>query len=465
MTPFGVNIYGILSHDANQTLVRLSEIRFPETPHCLSYLSSRQKWIDWWIRVIQKYVSESVVCGIEAGFAHRARLAHELFTAPHNQPKLPSQHPSIQIGLHKWGLRQEPKATVNPTTNQSPEPTGTPAPNPKIKEPKRQAGEALSEYEKARLNQIRENKAKLKELEAPNCSNTGPHSPQRPTNHGQAKHPPQQSTNNCGIHTIIRILTAHDPRLREKFSTDFIEANSTATRAWLFSRLTTPPTRQAWDQSLLSFIRAPSHGQWFKISAGKTVAEQEKCNALSTLLPDQYLSDEAIHLSLNALQYEPPIGQYVFDTLLSQIYGTDRTDRLWQALWRRSKQTGKTRLRSIILPINERNYHWYIASHPTCGADTMLHGNMHRREHQELCSRANPDGDRGQVFIKIETTRTTNKPSRQGQDQVRIPSLPKRWPYRDARTKTKAKDAQSCPPGLSGNGYPKRWTLSIPSMH
>ena len=69
-------------------------------------------------------------------------------------------------------------------------------------------------------------------------------------------------------------------------------------------------------------------------------------------------------------------------------------------------------------------------------ADTMLHGNMHRREHQELCSRANPDGDREQVFIKIKTTGTTNKPSRQRQGKVRIPSLPKRWPYRDARTKT-----------------------------
>ena len=46
-----------------------------------------------------------------------------------------------------------------------------------------------------------------------------------------------------------------------------------------------------------------------------------------------------------------------------------------------------------------------------------------------------------------------------------IPRWVKRWPYRDARTKAKAKDAQSCPPGLSGNGYPKRWTLSIPSMH
>jgi hypothetical protein len=66
---------------------------------------------------------------------------------------------------------------------------------------------------------------------------------------------------------------------------------------------------------------------------------------------------------------------------------------------------------------------------------------------------SNPDGDWEQVFIKIETTGTTNKPSRQGQDKGRVPSLPKRWPYRDARTKTKAKAAQSCPPGLPGNGY------------
>ena len=85
VTPFGVNIYGILSKDVHQAMGRLSEIRFPETPHCLSYLSARQKWIGWWIRVIQKYISESVVCGIEAGFKHRARLANDLLTASHNQ--------------------------------------------------------------------------------------------------------------------------------------------------------------------------------------------------------------------------------------------------------------------------------------------------------------------------------------------------------------------------------------------
>ena len=113
---------------------------------------------------------------------------------------------------------------------------------------------------------------------------------------------------------------------------------------------------------MLNFIRVVSHDKWFKISASKRLAPQDRRDAISTLLPDQYLSGDAIRLSLNALQYESPRDQYVFDTLLSQIYGTDRTDRLWQALWRRSKQTGKTRLRSIILPINERNYHWYIAT-------------------------------------------------------------------------------------------------------
>ena len=130
VTPFGVNIYGILSKDAHQAMGRLSEIRFPETPHCLSYLSARQKWIGWWIRVIQKYISESVVCGIEAGFKHRARLANDLLTASHNQMGSPVQRPLIQIGMHKWGLQQEPKATVNFTAKQASASTVTPRQTP-----------------------------------------------------------------------------------------------------------------------------------------------------------------------------------------------------------------------------------------------------------------------------------------------------------------------------------------------
>ena len=70
---------------------------------------------------------------------------------------------------------------------------------------------------------------------------------------------------------------------------------------------------------MLNFIRVVSHDKWFKISASKRVALQDRRDALSTLLPDQYLSGDAIRLSLNALQYESPRDQYVFDTLLSQI--------------------------------------------------------------------------------------------------------------------------------------------------
>ena len=83
VTPFGVNIYGILGKDAHKTLVRLAEVRFPETDKCLSVLSAQQRWIDWWIRIVQKHVSEVVVPGIDAGFAHRARLASALATSPY----------------------------------------------------------------------------------------------------------------------------------------------------------------------------------------------------------------------------------------------------------------------------------------------------------------------------------------------------------------------------------------------
>ena len=338
-----------------------TEIRFPETPHCLSYLSARPKLIDWWIRVIHKYVSKAVVCGIEAGFTHRARLANDLLTAPHNQPESLLQRPLIQIGLQKWGLQQEPKATANSTAKQAPSSTGNFASNLNNEDPRRQAGEVFRDYEIARRKQIRENAMRLREIMASNHNNTRPHSPHRSAKYEQAKHFPHQSTNNCGIHTIIRILTAHNPHLLVKFSTNFIEENSTAIRAWLFSRLITPSTPQAWDQSLPKFIRAVPHDQWFKPSASKTAPTQEKRDALSTLLPDQYLSGDAIRLSLNALQYKPPMDQYVFDTLLSQITGADRTDRLWTALRRRSRETCETRLRSIILPINEQNDHWNIA--------------------------------------------------------------------------------------------------------
>ena len=92
VTPFGVNIFGVLNKDAHKVMVRLAGIPFPETPHCLSYLSARQKWIDWWIRIIQKNVSEAVVTGIEAG----SRVCTQ--GSPSTRPsRVPSQPASLTI--------------------------------------------------------------------------------------------------------------------------------------------------------------------------------------------------------------------------------------------------------------------------------------------------------------------------------------------------------------------------------
>ena len=73
-TPVRVNTYGILSSDADKALRTPSQVQ-----QYLSYLSARQKWI------IQKYVCEAVVRGIEAGLAHRSRLAQDAMTSPHKE--------------------------------------------------------------------------------------------------------------------------------------------------------------------------------------------------------------------------------------------------------------------------------------------------------------------------------------------------------------------------------------------
>ena len=107
VTPFGVKIYGILSKDAHAMLVRLAGIRFPQTDNCLSYLSARQQWIDWWIRIIQKQVSEAVVPGIEAGFAHRATLAGAMTTSPNNTCRSPPVDHCAQAPIVSGHLRRK----------------------------------------------------------------------------------------------------------------------------------------------------------------------------------------------------------------------------------------------------------------------------------------------------------------------------------------------------------------------
>ena len=52
-----------------------------------------------------------MVTGIEAGFAHRARLAQDLAGSPRNHLRSPPYRPHIQIANRKWELETEPPTT------------------------------------------------------------------------------------------------------------------------------------------------------------------------------------------------------------------------------------------------------------------------------------------------------------------------------------------------------------------
>ena len=159
VTPFGVNIYGILSSDAQKMLIRLSKVRFPQTNNCLSYLSARQRWIDWWIRIIQKYVSEAVVQGIEAGFAHRNRLAADLAASPHNTLRSPPLKFRKLAGqgdsMHQENVTQQAlKEIQSPSEGNEGQTIRTLENN-----------DELSEYEKNRNARINENQKMLRKNE------------------------------------------------------------------------------------------------------------------------------------------------------------------------------------------------------------------------------------------------------------------------------------------------------------
>ena len=189
VTPFGVNIYGVLSKDAHKVLVRLAEIRCPETPHCLSYLSARQKWIDWYIRVIQKNVSEAVVAGIEEGFAHRARLAQDLAVSPRNPLRSPTRRPFIQIADKKWEIKSEVPVTQRTAL--------TISKNTETSSTKNQGDifqEQISEYELKRNKNIQENEQYIRQLFSTN--NKSPHEPSKTLEKNS-----RISRNNCGIST------------------------------------------------------------------------------------------------------------------------------------------------------------------------------------------------------------------------------------------------------------------------
>ena len=74
-------------------------------------------------------------------------------------------------------------------------------------------------------------------------------------------------------------------------------------------------------------------------------------------MPDQYISGDAIMFCLNAVNFKPPKGTYVYDVLLSAA----TESQLWTSFWRSKRKTKERKIDTIILPINVHNIHWYLA--------------------------------------------------------------------------------------------------------
>ena len=66
----------------------------------------------------------------------------------------------------------------------------------------------------------------------------------------------QMSSNNCGLHTFIRLLTLHNHDLKMEISTNFIETHSTPIRAWMIHILLRYDFgKVTWQESLRAFIK------------------------------------------------------------------------------------------------------------------------------------------------------------------------------------------------------------------
>ena len=347
VTPFGVNIYGVLSKDAHKVLVRLAAIRFPETPHCLSYLSARQQWIDWYIRVFQKNVSEAVVAGIEAGFAHRARLAQDLVVSPRNTLRSPPQRLNIQIDKSTYtysGGDGEKSTPTTPTTR-------TPAEAHLEESPGDEPNDHMSEYELQRLRNIRENEQYLQRLMAPK-------SPRPLETIGNKGNQWKVSHNNCGIHTIFYIMGHCRSGAQLAMSPSQIETHSIRIRAWLIKMIVEGlPEGTSWTQSLTAHIRTNmAVEKWFRLENFDKLQNAPVTNAISTIFPDRYLAGDAIQLAVTSLHFTIGPGAYLADVLVSHL----PAEGLLRIIKKRIHLSSRDTFDKILIPINVESTHWYL---------------------------------------------------------------------------------------------------------
>ena len=68
------------------------------------------------------------------------------------------------------------------------------------------------------------------------------------------------------------------------------------------------------------------------------------------------MSGDAITFCLEAVQYKPPKGTYLYNVLMS----VTTEAQIWNNLWRKPRTTQNKKISTKILPINVDNIHWYL---------------------------------------------------------------------------------------------------------
>ena len=189
-----------------------------------------KKWIDWWIRIIQKYVSEAVVTGIEAGLTHRSRLAQDLIMSPHNSLTSPKAYT-----LHRD--KSKPEEEKKARSNSSKRPVscsqqGTPQKPPKEKRTDGTDHGTLSLYKQVHLSQIRENEQVLQTI--------------------LAKSTPKANQKACGLHVIFHLMTYAANQEGAIPLEPQIERDSFYIRIWMVKIVTSGTTLgRTWCDSMI----------------------------------------------------------------------------------------------------------------------------------------------------------------------------------------------------------------------
>ena len=110
-----------------------------------------------------------------------------------------------------------------------------------------------------------------------------------------------------------------------------------------------------WHESFEQFKKQGQTSKWFD-KANLLRPNRRRNQAISTIMPHQYVSGDAITFCLKAVKFKPPKGTYVYDVLLSAA----TESQLWTNFWRSKRKTKERKIDTLILPINVHDIHWYL---------------------------------------------------------------------------------------------------------